>query len=76
MLEQKDNTKIFIATLTSGQIFGEIGLLDTNTKQRTATVIAKTNLDCLEIDKETFADLMDSETVLMILKKNFSNLLT
>lgn len=62
LLEQKDNTKIFIATLTSGQIFGEIGLLDTNTKQRTATVIAKTNLDCLEIDKETFADLMDSET--------------
>ena len=62
LLEQKDNTKIFIATLTSGQIFGEIGLLDTNTKQRTATVIAKTNLDCLEIDKETFADLMNSET--------------
>ena len=34
-----------------------MGLLDASVKKRTATVIALTNLECLEIDAETFADL-------------------
>ena len=36
--------------------------MDEEAKQRTASIIAKTTLECLEIDRETFADLMDSET--------------
>jgi len=62
ILEQKKSSELYIATLGAGQIFGEIGLLDEKAKQRSATIVAKTALECLVIDKGTFADLMDSET--------------
>jgi CRP-like cAMP-binding protein len=62
ILEQENSPELYLATLSAGQIFGEIGLLDDEAKLRTASIAAKTALECLEIDKETFADLMDSET--------------
>ena len=56
-LNKGKSNEVLVATLTQGQIFGEMGLLDVSVKKRTATVIALTNLECLEIDAETFADL-------------------
>ena len=50
-------SEALVATLSSGQIFGEMGLLDKTAKKRTATVVARTKLECLEIDAATFADL-------------------
>jgi hypothetical protein len=50
-------SEALVATLTAGQIFGEMGLLDETAKKRTATVVALTKLECLEIDAATFADL-------------------
>ena len=57
----KDNEAL-IATLGEGDLFGEIGLLDDKTRARTATVTASKNLKCLEIDANTFADLVDDKT--------------
>jgi hypothetical protein len=57
----KDNEAL-IATLGEGDLFGEIGLLDDKTKTRTATVTASKKLKCLEIDANTFADLIDEKT--------------
>ena len=56
-LNKGKSNEVLVATLTQGQIFGEMGLLDVSVKKRTATVIALTNLECLEIDAETFTDL-------------------
>ena len=56
-LNKGESNETLIATLVSGQIFGEMGLLDKTANKRTATVVALSKLECLEIDAETFADL-------------------
>ena len=62
ILNKGKKNESMVATLSDGDLFGEIGLLDRKTKKRTATVTASKNLRCLEIDAKTFADLVDSET--------------
>jgi len=54
--------ELHAASLTQGDLFGEIGLLDAGANRRTATVTAASSLECLEIDAATFKDLIDSTT--------------
>ncbi len=62
LLDKGRDNEALIVTLGEGDLFGEIGLLDDKTKTRTATVTASNNLTCLEIDANTFADLVDEKT--------------
>jgi len=50
----QDNMKIILGTLSSGDILGEMAVIDNN--PRTATVSATTDCVLLEIDKEQFAE--------------------
>ncbi len=45
-----------IAELTTGQFFGEMGLM--TGEPRSASVLAKTDLECYRVDKETFQALL------------------
>ena len=56
----KDKTT-HIATLKEGDLFGEIGLLDQKNNKRTATIITNSSVNCLQIDADTFADLVKSD---------------
>ena len=49
---------VIVATLSRGQYFGEIGLLQGG--KRVATVRAKTDVTVLSLDRETFAMLMSA----------------
>ena len=62
LLDKGKDNETLVVTLGEGDLFGEIGLLDDKTKKRTATVTASKNLHCLEIDANTFADLVDEKT--------------
>jgi small-conductance mechanosensitive channel len=48
--------RVKVATLEEGQIFGEMGML--TGAQRSATVIALTDVVCLRLDKEGFATIL------------------
>lgn len=47
-----------IATLGAGKVFGEMGLM--TGEPRTATVTAKTDVECYRLDKEGFEDIIRS----------------
>ena len=61
ILNKGKKSEKLIATLREGDLFGEIGLLEKDSK-RTASVVASKGLSCLEIDAKTFADLVDSKS--------------
>ena len=48
--------RIHVATLKEGAIFGEMGLL--TGEPRSATVIAKTDVECFRLDKEEFSHIL------------------
>lgn len=48
--------RIHVATLKEGSIFGEMGLL--TGEPRSATVIAKTDVECFRLDKEEFSHIL------------------
>ena len=52
------STERAIATLGPGQLFGEVGLMQTGT--RSATVKARTDAEVLELDAVTFRELVQS----------------
>jgi small-conductance mechanosensitive channel/CRP-like cAMP-binding protein len=45
-----------VATLHQGDVFGEMGMM--TGEQRSATVIAVTNVECYRLDKEAFHDVL------------------
>lgn len=49
--------RLLIATLKSGDVFGEMGMMTGSA--RTATVTAKTDVDCYRLDKEGFANILN-----------------
>ncbi len=59
-LNKGKSNEVLAAILAPGQIFGEIGLLEGGDTKRSATVVALTPMECLEIDANTLADLTDS----------------
>ena len=61
-LNKGQSNELLVATLSAGQIFGEMGLLDKVKKKRTATVVASSKMQCLEMDAETFGDLVDNRS--------------
>jgi hypothetical protein len=48
-----------VAKLTTGQLFGEMGLIDGQPAVRTATIQAEEDLECLEINKDIFSTLIN-----------------
>lgn len=56
--ETLDGERKTIATLSAGQFFGEIGVLQE--VPRTATVVAKTDVDLLALSKETAREIMEA----------------
>jgi small-conductance mechanosensitive channel/CRP-like cAMP-binding protein len=52
-----DGARREVATLTSGQFFGEMSLMTGET--RAATVVAKTDCECYIVDKEAFREVLD-----------------
>jgi CRP-like cAMP-binding protein len=48
-----------IATLSDGQFFGEMSLM--TGESRTATVVAKTDVECYIVDKESFGEIVQEE---------------
>ena len=53
----------YVATLKAGDYFGEMSLL--TGEKRSATVIAKSDCEVLEIGKETFAEMLQSSDSLL-----------
>ncbi|MDD4151104.1 MAG: cyclic nucleotide-binding domain-containing protein [Candidatus Gracilibacteria bacterium] len=51
-----------IASLDAGNIFGEIALL--NEEERTATIIAETDLELLILSQETILEIMNQDNYL------------
>jgi len=52
-----------LATLTGGTFFGEMGLM--TGEPRTATVIARTHVECYRLDKASFADIVQSRPAIV-----------
>jgi small-conductance mechanosensitive channel len=48
-----------VATLTSGQFFGEMSLM--TGESRSATVVARTDTECYIVDKEAFQEILHEE---------------
>jgi small-conductance mechanosensitive channel len=59
VLVERDGRASELAELVSGECFGEISLL--TGKPRTATVVAKTDCDIVEIDKTAMRDLLQQD---------------
>jgi len=71
----KGGEQKFIATLNSGDLFGEMVLL--NETQRTANIMAKTNCDVLVFGQDAFYQLYSkSPEVFSLLALNLSRLIT
>lgn len=69
------NRKKRVSALTEGTLFGEMGLIDGDS--RSASVVAKRDSACFSIDRETFARLRKSEpeitaTLLVNLSRMFA----
>jgi CRP-like cAMP-binding protein len=50
----------FLTTLPAGRVFGEMGLM--TGEPRRATVIAKTDVECYRIDKDSFEKMVNKPT--------------
>jgi len=61
LLKKGKDAQIHVATLKEGDLFGEIGLLDKTNNKRTASIIATNTVNCLQIDADTFQDLVKSD---------------
>ena len=57
-LESPGQEKRRLTSLPEGSVFGEMGLM--TGAPRTATVIAKTDVECYRVDKMAFEDIMRS----------------
>jgi len=51
-----------VATLTAGQFFGEMSLM--TGESRSATVVARTDVECYIVDKEAFQEILREEPAL------------
>jgi CRP-like cAMP-binding protein len=60
-----------LTTLSSGRVFGEMGLM--TGEPRRATVIAKTEVECYRIDKQNFESIIQSRPALA---EEFARILT
>jgi len=56
--EINQHERKLLTTLPSGRVFGEMGLM--TGEPRRATVIAKTEVECYRIDKQSFESIMQS----------------
>ena len=54
----------FLTTLPAGRVFGEMGLM--TGEPRRATVIAKTDVECYRIDKDSFEQIIHSRPELAV----------
>ena len=54
----------FLTTLLAGRVFGEMGLM--TREPRRATVIAKTDVECYRIDKDSFEQIIHSRPELAV----------
>ena len=66
-----------VSTLASGSIFGEMGLMTGD--PRAATVIAKTDIECYRLDKQSFQDIIETrpaiaEEIALVLAKRRAEL--
>jgi CRP-like cAMP-binding protein len=52
-----DGARKEVATLTTGQFFGEMSLM--TGESRSATVVAKTDCECYIVDKESFQEVLE-----------------
>lgn len=57
-VENDDGTRRRVNTLQGGSFFGEMALL--TGAPRRATVVARSNVECYRLDKQSFADLMQA----------------
>jgi len=70
--ENKNNEQTIIRTLTNQDFFGERALI--NEEPRAASVIAKTHLECLVLDRDAFkAYLADVDAVAKARKRKFAS---
>ena len=53
-----DGVKHKVGVLTTGSLFGEMGLM--TGEPRTATGVAKTDVECYRLDKESFANILQA----------------
>ncbi len=75
IIVNKDGERKHIATLNSGDLFGEMVLL--NETQRTADIVARTNCDVLVFGQDAFYELYSkSPQVFSLLALNLSRLIT
>ena len=61
-LEMPDGGKRHLRTLGKGSFFGEMGLMMGAT--RSATVVAKTDVECYRLDKEMFEEILRARPVI------------
>ncbi len=66
---EKDGKKKLLATLTEGEFFGEIAVL--TGQKRTANVIAKTDVELLELTKKDIDEIIQVHPVVLDVLKNF-----
>ena len=62
VVDARGGERRFINTLGSGSFFGEAGLL--TGAPRSATVVARTNVECYRLDKASFEDILRSRPAL------------
>jgi small-conductance mechanosensitive channel/CRP-like cAMP-binding protein len=58
VIDAEGGPRRFISTLSAGSFFGEAGLL--TGAPRTATVVARTNVECYRLDKASFEGVLKS----------------
>ena len=62
VVDARGGERRFVNTLGSGSFFGEAGLL--TGAPRSATVVARTNVECYRLDKASFEDILRSRPAL------------
>ena len=58
VLESPDGRNSTVGVLPAGSVFGEMGVM--TGAPRTATVVARTDVECYRLDKESFATILKS----------------